>query len=104
MAFDHVDVDRLGPGLTPEDIDQRMTTIRFDVDGSEVVEPLGSSLVDFDPLRTLGLDDVAKWRKGLARQWCRKQLKRIQSQSVCDNGPKTRNRLMPPSGNMFSRI
>ena len=34
MAFDHVDVDRLGPGLTPEDIDQRMTTIRFDVDGT----------------------------------------------------------------------
>ena len=35
-----------------ENIDKRMTSIRFDA-VSEVVEPLGGALVDFDPLRTL---------------------------------------------------
>jgi hypothetical protein len=38
MAFDHFDLDRLGAGLTPKDIDQRNAAFGAYIDAGEIVK------------------------------------------------------------------
>lgn len=68
MAFHHLDLDRPGPILATrlalEYADYRHTAIGAYINARQIVKPLGRALVDDQPFRAVGFDDIAKRREG----------------------------------------
>ena len=78
MTLNHFDIDRVWPGLAPEDADQGGAAISLGIHPGKIVKPVGGAFIDRKMLRPVGFDHVAERCKGLPRQWGRKEFERFQ--------------------------
>jgi hypothetical protein len=78
MAFDHFDLDRLGAGLTPKDIDQRNAAFGAYIDAGEIIKTFSCTFIDRETLRAIGFDVISERGERFPCQRGGKQFKGVQ--------------------------